>query len=252
MPIPIKGELAHALIERRFGSVDNLVVEWEHRIEAKILRRGEARNRNTIYRWLKKGLPSQEDELFAFAGLLDVDPVALVDINQRYVEEQFGKERYLFHIKRPQGTYLAPLWSMYLSDNGWPNQKLAETYYGHRWHFVDFTHDPGVIEKVYVAVVLECQDGDPAIPRVYHFAYRRLGVSDKTWRPYGVVIGLQQDVTLVSESGHFQVEKREGSSVVAETYFGTGPAEFRVVSIHPFTFSLEVPSERKDVVRFRG
>jgi hypothetical protein len=43
--------LVRRLIETRFGSVDAFAVEWEHRIETRKQRSGEARDRATIYRW---------------------------------------------------------------------------------------------------------------------------------------------------------------------------------------------------------
>jgi hypothetical protein len=38
--------------------------------------------------------------------------------------------------------------------------------------------------------------------------------------------------------------------VVAETWFGPGPAEFRVAALHEFEVTVQVPSEERGVVRF--
>ncbi len=252
MPIPIRKSLALSLIKDRYESVDGLVVEWEHRDQrnssGKSNGRPDSRHKATIYRWLDHGIPSRADTVFGFASILDVDPVALMDVDEEYVYSQFGRERRLYHLRRPTSTHLAPLWSIYEVDSGWPNQALANTYYGRNWHTYDFHHDPAAISDVYAAVMLTT--GDVAAPRAYHFAYRRSGVADRTWRPYGTVVALEDDIILVSESGHFQQKPRSGDRFSVETYFGLGAADFRIVSLHPFDLELEVPSHQTECVRF--
>lgn len=251
MAIPINEELVRSLIRRRFGSVDNLIVEWEHRVASKGQRRGVHRDRTTVYRWLSTGLPSQTDDIFGFAAVLDVDPVALLSIDQRYVHEQFGRERRWFRLNRRRATYLAPLWPIYAAEDGWPNQALAEAFFGRHWHVTDFAHDPTIITNVYAAIVLENRDPhDLAIPKTYHIAYRRAGVSDRMWRPFGTVIGFETEIVLLSESGIYQRIERDGPQVVFESYFGPGQAEFRIASIHAFSLTLEVPSTGRHCVRF--
>lgn len=252
MTIPLKADLVHDLIRRRFGSVDNLVVEWEHRVATGLQKQGQARDRASVYRWISSGLPSKVDEVFGFAATLDVDPVALLAIDRKYVHEQFGRERRWFRLNRPRGTHLLPIWAIYSAEMGWPNQELAEAYYGRRWHVFDFAHDPAVISNVYAAIVFrDLVAGDPVAPRTYHFAYRRVGVSDKMWRPYGAVTGFEREVVLVSESGDYQsVDRTSGAPVVVETHFGPGPAEFRVVSLHAFHAAIEAPSTGRPCVRF--
>lgn len=240
-----------ALIHRRFGSVDNLIVEWEHRITAKIQQRGVSRDRGTVYRWLNQGLPSQADDVFGFAAVLDVDPVALLNVDQRYVHEQFGRERRWFRLNRPRATYLTPLWPIYAADEGWPNQPLAEAFYGRRWHVADFAHDPAIAANVYAAIILQDRiDHGLAFPKTYHIAYRRFGVSDRMWRPFGTVVGFESEMMLLSEGGSYQSIERESPETVVETYFGPGPAEFRIVSLHEFQLTLEVPSTGRRCVRF--
>lgn len=251
MPIPIRDELVHSLIRRRYGSVDNLVVEWEYRVASGAQCRGAHRDRGTVYRWLKHGVPARANDIFGLAALLDVDPVALLAIDGRYIEEHYGKERRLFRLNKPKGTPLASLWPLYAAETGWPNQRLAEAFYGRRWHLADFAHDPAVIANAYAALIFgdTCADA-PAVPRTYHFAYRRAGVSDRMWRPYGAVIGFETEIVLISEAGSYQVAERVGRPVAVETYFGLGPAEFRVVSLHEFDLTVESPSAQRGCVRF--
>jgi hypothetical protein len=70
MAIELDVPLVCRLIESRFGSVDAFAVEWEHRIETRKQRSGEARDRATIYRWLKQGMPSKRHDLFGLAAAL--------------------------------------------------------------------------------------------------------------------------------------------------------------------------------------
>lgn len=249
--IPIRDELTLALIRQRYGSVDNLVVEWEHRVATTWRRQGECRERSTIYRWLKHGVPAGDDGIFALAALLDIDPVSLVAIDHDYVAKRYGKERRLFRLNRPSRTPLASLWPLYAAETGWPNDRLAQVFYGRRWHVEDFTHDATANTNVYAALIFRDHAASaPIIPRTYHFAYRRMGVSDRMWRPYGVVIGFAAEVVLISEAGSYQVAERGDRPVTAETYFGPGPAEFRVTSLHPFDLTPEIPSAQQNCVRF--
>lgn len=251
MAIPIKEDLVRALIRHRCGSVDDLVVEWEHRVATRTQRQGSSRDRATIYRWLANGLPSHADDIFGFAALLDVDPIALLAIDEKYIHEHFGRERRWFRLNRPKKTEVRALWSLYVADDGWPNQPLAETFYRRPWSIADFAHDPSRIANVYAAIILDpCGERGLETPRTFHFAYRRVGVSDRMWRPFGTVIAYEQEVVLITESGGFQTSQRHGEPVVVESYFGPGPAEFRISSLHEFRHNLEVPSTGRPCVRF--
>ena len=72
------------------------------------------------------------------------------------------------------------------------------------------------------------------------------------WRPYGAVVGFENEVLLFSESGDRRQVQADGSpkTVAVETYFGEGPAEFRIASLHDFDLTLEAPSKEKSAVRF--
>jgi hypothetical protein len=72
------------------------------------------------------------------------------------------------------------------------------------------------------------------------------------WRPYGTVVGYEGEVCLLREIGTYQrqTEARSPAAVAAETWFGPGPAEFRVASLHRFGVEERVPSDEQGVVRF--
>lgn len=255
MAIPLNKDLVRRLITQRFGSVDALVVEWEERMASDRRRTGRARDRSTVYRWIERGLPSKRDDVFDFASLLDVDPVGILDLEAIHEERIFEKERRLFQRGQERLARLSALWPIYVPGPAWPDEEIAQTYYGRPWFVQEFEHDPAKISDVYAAVYLSVPaHGDPSTPRTYHFAYRRTGARDGMWRPYGTVIGLQNEVCLLSESGDYQRlrDTRSSWTVVAETYFGPGPAEFRIASLHDFDMLASSPSREKSCVRFVG
>ena len=250
---PLNKELIRQLVAARFGSVDELMVEWEERVTAGVQRVGRARDRSTVYRWMEKGLPSNRDDFFGFASVLDVDPVALLDFDRVDVQARMANERRLLYAGLTQQSPLSPFWPLYTPGSIWPSPTIATTYYGRPWCTQEFIHDPAKFANVYAAVHLQpTAVEEPPAPRTFHFAYRRSGYADDAWRPYGSVIGNVNEVRLVSESGDYQKlpDERSPRVVVAETYFGLGPADFRIASLHRFSVSLDVPSDEHAVVRF--
>src|SRR3546814_18598908 len=93
MGVPLRGDLVLSLIKRRFQSIDGLVAAWVERVDSRIQKVGKARDRATIYHWLDKGLPSTRHDLFGFAAVLDVDPVALLDLSEEYIKTSYGRGR---------------------------------------------------------------------------------------------------------------------------------------------------------------
>lgn len=253
MAVHLNRELIRALIEERFRSVDVLVVEWEERVRTGAQRTGRARDRSTVYRWLERGAPSKRDEIFGLAGVLDVDPVALLDIEGGQVQGRFAEERRLFQLGLTHLSPFAPFWSLYTPGPHWPSAEIANTYYGRSWFVQEFSHDPTKIVNTYAAVHLLSASREAGLaPKTYHFAYRRTESPDGMWRPYGTVIGYRHEVCLISESGDFQrqPDQRSSRTVVAETYFGQGPADFCLASLHGFEISVEAPSSEPASVRF--
>lgn len=251
MAIPTHLDLVEALIRERAGSVDDLAVNWEARISEGEQRVGSARDRVSIYRWLKSGLPSQKDAIFGFCAVLDVDPVALLDVDQEWVRKQFGKERRFLRLFKPRATVLSPLWAIYDNEDGWPNNKLSRDFYCKDWSVADFTHDAADVKNVYVLLKLSWKPTDDLLPRVFHFAYRRIGVSDQMWRPYGAVLVYDGEAKLVSEAGDYQSITWDGDIVPVETNFGPEPAEFKVASLHAFDLELVIPTDGRPSLRFR-
>ncbi|WP_417733857.1 hypothetical protein [Roseovarius sp.] len=255
MAIPLRADLVRKLIANRFGSVDNLVVEWEERVRSGAQLKGRARNRGTIYRWLDEGLPSRKEDVLGFAALLDVDPVALLLIDEDFVRTNYGRERRLFQVGALGRSQLAAFWALYVPGGGWPDISIAKSFYGREWTTHDYCHDPMHVSNVYACFSLSRSGGiNPAAPWVVHFAYRRINARDGMWRPYGTVIISDHSVQLISESGATMAREYsdEEFGVPVETHFGPGGAEFRVASLHQFDLSVSAPSHETDSVRFEA
>lgn len=75
---------------------------------------------------------------FGFSAALDVDPMGILEIDDRYVREKFGTERRLFQLGHLNQDRLSPLWSIYTPGPAWPNEEIADRYYGRSWFVQDF------------------------------------------------------------------------------------------------------------------
>lgn len=249
MSIKFDTSFVRTLIDERFGSVAQLVDHWDMRVSEGIQKVGKARDVSNVHKWLKNNFPKQEEAVFGLAAALDIDPLALAEISPQHLNHQLNLTRRLFQDGFFDGSLLPPFWSLYRAVDGWPNDQLATGFYDRRWHAVDFIHEPPANIGVYAATLLSPEGGIRS-PLVFHFAFRRLNVPDQRWRPYGAVLAYNDCVKLVSGSGDYQERSRTSDFVPVETQFGAGPAEFKIASLHPFTFELEVPSQQSNAVRF--
>lgn len=253
MPIPLRSEMVKDLIARRFGSVDDLVVEWEERVRNGQQKVGKARNRGTVYRWLDEGLPSRKEDILGFAALLDVDPVSLLQIDEEFIRRHYGRERRLFQLGLFGQSRLAAFWAIYIPSGSWPDRAIARSLFGRDWTTSEYQHDPNLVSSVFACFKFDIGSMEERdAPWVVHFAYRRTSARDGLWRPYGSVLRLGRRVMLVSESGDLQERVFDDpvSTIAVETHFGPGPAEFRVASLHKFDLEVVVPSVEKCCLRF--
>lgn len=247
--------LVMELIREGFGSIDDFVVHWEERCASGRQREGRSRDRSTIYRWLEKGLPSNKNDIFGFAAALDVDPVGIISLDHEHFRERFGKERRFFQAGNASLSKLSAFWPIYMPGPNWPNNTLSQSFYSRNWHLEDFQHNPSVTQpNVYARILLSTRTKLYSAPRVFHIAYKRANAWDAMWRPYGTVVGVRDSVQLLSESGDFQhiSDSACPARVSFETYFGPGPAEFRIASLHPFQLSILSSSDGSRCVRFHA
>lgn len=253
MAVPIDRQLVHAMVEERFGSVDNLCAAWtvQHQNDPK--RALKPRDRSTVYKWLDTGLPAKPDILFGFCSLLDVDPIGIVQSDKDFIEQNFAKERRAFQVSEKGDTVLAPFRVIYFPWWSWPNQKISNKYFHRDWFVEEFLYEPGNIANVYAGLLLSTR-GDLSIsrPHVYHIAYQQKNAIDRLWRPYGVIISRGQAIRLISESGDWQeiVVRADSPYAPVETFFGPRATRFRLASLHEFAMSVQVPSRFEQAVRF--
>lgn len=255
MTIYLNKDEVVGLIEKRFGSVDNLVVEWEELVRTKKMGFGQARDRSSIYRWLDKGMPSSLDALFGFCGVLNIDPISILDFEKSGILKNFGKLRRSFQLGLKASSSYKALWEMFVPGPNWPSNTIAENYYGRPWHIVDFAHDSREITNVYALLnIMLPMRTEEFSPVVFHIAYRRKGALDAMWRPFGSIISVFNSTKLISESGDFQempMERAE-EKVLVETFLGPGSVDFRLASLHRFDLQLDIPSTSTGVLRFHG
>jgi len=216
---------------------------------------GKARNRGTVYRWLDEGLPSRKEDILGFAALLDVDPVALLRIDDEFLRQHYGRERRKFQLGALGRSRLAAFWAIYIPGGCWPDPSIARTLYGRNWTIHEHRHDPEVVSNAFACFTFTPKmiDGATA-PWVVHFAYRRVGARDGMWRPYGSAMQYGGSVQLISENGDLQERSlgRNAVSIPVETDFGPGGAEFRVASLHAFDLVVTAPSSEPNCVRFQA
>lgn len=255
--IPIDRTLVRRIVEEKFESIDGLLEHWLWLIETKARSIGPPRDRSVLYKWLKQGVPSTKEAIFSLAGVLDVDPISIVDLQEILAKSRFQKER--VHLHSARKSHLYPLRDLFVPDSArsdrWPNDHLAIKYFGRPWFVKYFDHDPERIRNVYASVRVSSRDDSRiSLPETYHFAYRKKGVLDLSWRPYGVVSGSPLGLSLVSESGEWQTSpaKAWNEPLVVETYFGPGAASFCIASLHSFEIELMVPAQTPGALRFSG
>ena len=241
MPIHLRPDLTQSLTDTCHGDIDGLVASWEHLAET---RKGfpSARQKSTIYRWFKEGLPSRGEEVVAFCALFDVDPLTLFDYRRNGYFSNFAKIRLYLQRGLAAAGVLSPLYHMYRPGPYWPANDMARRCYGRDWFGQEF--DNGDKWRTSDYVLVETRFREPTLdhPRAVHIAYRRRNSPDTMWRFYGTVIAVGDRIELYSEGGAFQeMSRTESQAIPFRTYFGGRPVEWRVASLHPFDLSTQFP-----------
>jgi hypothetical protein len=255
MGFPIRRDLVERVIRDTHGSVDNLIVHWEERVRTRQQKVGRARNRSTVYKWLQSGFPKSRDDIFGFCSALDVDPIILLNITAETIEQVYKKERLYFALSKIGLSKLSPLWALYAPNEKWPNDVISMDYYGRQWYACDFVHEAKGAVGAYAAISVSYLDETAArIPKVLHIAYRWRDAVDGLWRPYGSLLHLANQDILVQETGDYQERTlvRPSSQRIFRTFFGYTPTEFRISSLHRFSFGVSFPSADDLSVVFRA
>jgi hypothetical protein len=250
MPIHLRVDQAQLLIENLYADIDGFVSAWEHLSET---RKGfpAPRQKSTIYRWFKEGLPSRGDEIVAFCALVDVDPLTLFDYRRNGYFSNFAKLRMYLQRGLAAAGVFSPLYRMYRPGPYWPANDMARRCYGRDWFGVEFDNGDNWRTTEYVQVKATFSDATHSHPRAVHIAYRRRNSPDTMWRFYGTVIAVGERIELYSEGGAFrEMPRAESQAIPFRTYFGGRPVEWRVASLHPFDLTTRFPCQDESIVSF--
>lgn len=230
-------------------------------------------HRATVRRWMDprgNPWPQTETRLLAWAVALDLDPLALWDPSPAEFRAAAA------HIERALRTghtalIPAPAWwrSLLLPDRAaWPPPQPLRRLGARPWTSWGFLHDPRRARDVWRRVRLDPAEsttlppslkGRTAVsratpdPQVWHFAWRdRFQGRVGPWRPYGVVMLRDDELTLRAWSGVCRCARILGprGPAAVETWLGGGAAEFRIASLHPFQGSLTEGDQELPMVRF--
>ena len=256
MKFRVSAPLVHRVLDERFGGIANFADEWRDPESTEESPDPRGRSMKTIYAWLKNGLPSKHDTLFRFFGAIDVDPMAALDFDQCYQQRTFGRLRRAFMLGGASAGGFRPLFDLYRPSAGWPDSGLSRSYFSRDWTSFDFSHTATDITNTYATITIKGTDSAPVWwPRAFHIAYRRRANADGLWRPFGTVVSREGEAILLHENGDLQqmaIATHGDHEIRFQTYFGPSPAEFRLVSLHPFSGQVQPRPDAATPLRFIG
>jgi hypothetical protein len=221
-------------VDRRFGGSPAAV--------ARAWPTTDSPDRSTIGRWLSaETLPQSSEMVLGLAGALDLDPTALWCVpseSYRALAQRIGQLAVDGHTSK-----LAP--AAFLLDFiqpriAWP-PAIAQTYYHRDW-FLHRAHHPATEFRNYysrIAIGSQTQDVRSDFDQTWHFAWRN-PTYKSFWQPYGLVRLTDGTLRLYAYSGltDMAAMQDDARDFIVETWFGEGPAEFRIASLHQFSCNL--------------
>jgi len=214
---------------------------------------GQPRDQGSIYRWIKQDLPNRRDEIFGLCAALDADPFCLIELHDDRFTRLFARERLSFMLNRPGQFSISALWPLLRPSPSWPDRTIAHDYFARNWNVFDFAHAAKEVANCYAQVRLSAPDNHEkdAPTKTYYFAYRKAAVTDGLWRPYGFVRQRGGRVIALAEMGFVDEQTSAPDGPInVETFFGPGPAWFRIASLHPFEAVVTAPSAASAALRF--
>jgi hypothetical protein len=224
-----------------------------------------APGRSTSYNWKNEGFPSINKyrrgsevnpkfyQAVAACGQIDVDPLAVFDLERNGFASRFSKLRKAIqHGLGGLGAY-APLFELYEPDEVWPSSALAKRFWGRDWFAHVFSNENEYQSDDYGLVKIRFTQAPENLPRAVHIAYRRWDTRDQDtmWRFYGTVRRVQNQVELFNEGGVHQLMKRRPCcDLEFRTFFGGRKVEFKIASLHQFETEIVFPCNDMGIVGF--
>lgn len=261
MAIRVHKELINRLIRETYESVDGMAVEWAVRACTNE-RLPKPREGDTIDDWVNRtGVPSggkMDSVYFAFCGLLDVDPLAILDFELLDLKSKFAEIRKLIYIVRglpkkrtDMQDVAAMVLSMYGPDPEWPSDSLASSFFGRNWTTRQFSNSDRWNCTDYILLKAKFDEPCRGRPRAVHISYRRAGAVDNLWRFYGTVLLVDGQLHLFTEGGEQRrMPQVDDDEIRFRTYYGGRQVEWRVASLHTFTLTDEFPFNDQATIGF--
>lgn len=253
--LEIDGQMLKALLpEGEPRGVDALREQWRIRYcEAK--KKGPpVPDRATLYRWLGGKLPRRRESYLRLCGIFDIDPLAALVLPS-------GKEaaamQFLYRCfwlgswRQPALGFLSEFFGHHVA---WPPKSIAAEYFKRQWRQEDFEHNPEEKANYYAGIEISCSNkSESSLPQVFHFAYCQPDAYAERWIEYGYIIKRDDQVALVNITGNMQNYQipEFSRTVMAETWFGQSPVNFRIASLHDFSICVHRDAkQRTPSVRF--
>ena len=238
-----------AIMTSKFGAAasERLLQNWPRSLVAPA--------RSTVWRWVKGQTKPPADQIALLAAALDIDPVAMFDSTP----EDYARlcVFLLQEVASPERSSLSREleWAYeFIAPCGqWPPKTLASKFYNRAWAIFDFVHDSKTRLNFFQRLVLSAKLRPFGEPQVWHFAFKSPGALQSVWRPYGIAMRDPKNLRLYHCRGSLLETnlRPDQESFPVETWFGTGPAHFRIASLHPFrTAVLDHWDESTPCLRF--
>lgn len=256
MAVGLNSSLVTELIDACDG-VTALLRKWENTYGAE-----GTPDRQTLYNWRDGHLPSSSVRLIRLAHLLDVDPFCLLAPLDGTAAEAIGDIFNTYQVDLAKESGLNFLGSFFGWKASWPPNEFQihprnrpSQRQDFTWHTAEFAHDPAIRAGYYPTIELTSDVTTLAgRPQTFHFAYSGKAALRSRWLQYGFVVRHRRDVTLMHIHGYIDkcTTETDAAPTLVETWFGPGPAVFRVVSRHPFSHKVGEDHDGEQRVRFPG
>ena len=238
VPIALNGPLLEQLVDAK-GGVSAILDLWHARYGDE-----SVPDKATIHRWINTDtLPGTSIKLLRFCALLDVDPFCVFVSVKGSPAHAIDRLLQAFNQRKWNAPSLQFLIDFFGRQSIWPPTHWADQHerFKYTWHAEEFEHDPEVQANFYAMIAISASSDSYALkPQTFHFAYSQKKAFGERWLHYGFVVQHRMSVTLTHINGQtdsYTAESIDDPTCV-ETWFGQGPAIFRIASMHPFSIDI--------------
>lgn len=236
VPMQLNGGLLRDLIVA-VGGMDAFLDRW-HMSSANGL---DHLNKATIHRWINGQLPKNSEKLLRLSAVLDVDPFALLATGEGTVTDAVDEVLQIVQARRSVPPALLFLRPFFGRQEQWPPEIPSFDHRQRQWYVRQFEHDFSLRCNFYQSVELRNQGPSGlTCPQVFHFAFRHPRMFAARWLQYGLVLRSGLRSALWHINGHTEelTLPTLNEPTHVRTWFGPGPAIFRVASLHSFTLAI--------------